>query len=146
MPGPLGYWRYARSYFDAAEAAHATGGDKLLFPVIYLYGVAIELALKAFLLARGEAPGKVESFKHRLSDLLSSARRRKLGCEIHLTKYDVAAIRVLSDLYGRHPHRLRYFSPGVVHDVPPVEVVRQAAQRLVTGLHGYCKARTLGQR
>jgi hypothetical protein len=55
ISGPLGYWHHAQSYARAADAALREGGAKVMFPVLYLYGIAIELSLKAFLLRGGPA-------------------------------------------------------------------------------------------
>jgi HEPN domain-containing protein len=144
-PGSLGYWRFAKSYYDAAEAARIAHSDKVMFPVLNLYGVAIELLLKAFLLARGESPASVRKLGHGLSDLLARARRRKLGYEVHLTRRNLAAIRLLSRAYGHQPYELRYFVPGFTR-LPTVEVTRHATERLIVGLKDYCAASTLGHR
>ena len=143
--GPLGYWRFAKSYFDAAEAAQSSGGEKLMFPVLNMYGVAIELLLKAFLLARGKSPSTVRKYGHDLSALLGAARRRKLGVEANLTRHNLAAIRLLSRTYGSQPYELRYFSPGFMR-VPTLEAAHHSTECLVVGLKGYCEAATLGRR
>jgi len=52
---PHGFWRFAANYMLAARIVevriHEEG--QLFFPTLQLYGIAIELALKAFLLKRG---------------------------------------------------------------------------------------------
>jgi HEPN domain-containing protein len=145
ISGPLGYWHHAQSYARAADAAFHEDGAKVMFPVLYLYGIAIELSLKAFLLARGESPTKVAAFGHRLKDLLTQARRRKLGYKVQLIQNDLRAIRLLSQSYAHQPHRLRYFVSGTVQ-VPPLEVTRHAAHRLLKGLKPFCAEATLGRR
>src|SRR5262245_39648468 len=120
---PLGYWHHAQSYVRAADAALQEGGGKVMFPVLYLYGVGIELLLKAFLLARGEAPATVAAYRHRLKDLLTQARRRKLGYKVQLIQNDLRAITLLSQSYAHQPHRLRYFVSGTVQ-VPTLEVTK----------------------
>jgi hypothetical protein len=45
----IGLWNYAREYFNAAEKLRGKEESLSATPVYYLYGHAIELALKAFL-------------------------------------------------------------------------------------------------
>jgi len=145
IPGPLGYWHHAQAYIRAADAAFHEGGAKVMFPVLYLYGIGIELSLKAFLLARGETPAQVAAYGHRLKDLLARARRRKLGYKVQLIQNDLRAVRLLSQSYAHQPHRLRYFVSGTVQ-VPTLEVTKHAAHRLLVGLKAFCAAATLGRR
>jgi hypothetical protein len=48
---PFGFWRMARDYLHAARAVRAAHGERRLYPLLHLYGLAIELSLKAFLLS-----------------------------------------------------------------------------------------------
>ena len=81
-----GFWRFAANYFLAARVVevkiHSEG--QLFFPTLQLYGIAIELSLKAFLLKRGHTLGEVHDLSHNLKSALTLARRRKLGREVKL--------------------------------------------------------------
>jgi len=83
---PHGFWRFAANYMLAARIVevriHEEG--QLFFPTLQLYGIAIELALKAFLLKRGLTLNQVRSLSHDLAKALALARRRKLGREVKL--------------------------------------------------------------
>ena len=115
-----GYWRFARDYFRAAESVVGSHQD-LMFPALYLCGHSIELALKAFLLGRGETHEAVEKYKHHLDRLVT-----------HL-----AAIRVLAETYSRYPHLLRYFVRGVTR-VPTPSSALATTERLIRGLEPFC--------
>ena len=132
-----GYWHYAWDYCRAAESVASGPYKSLMFPALHLCGQSIELVLKGFLLGRGETPKAVEKFGHRLDELVSHARRRKLGREANLSPQDLTAIRVLAVAYSRYPYLLRYFVPGVTR-VPTVELALQTTQRLIQGLELYC--------
>ena len=53
---PMGFWRFFRDYLCATKAVEAASDDSVSFPTLYLYGLTIELALKAFLLKRDFTP------------------------------------------------------------------------------------------
>lgn len=134
---PHGFWRFAANYMLAARVVevkiHEEG--QLFFPTLQLYGIAIELALKAFLLKRGLTPNQVRSLSHDLKKILSLARRRKLGREVKLDRREVAAIHGLNINYSNH--RLRYIETGATK-TPQLVDIERAAKELVLGLEFLC--------
>ena len=132
---PFGFRRMARDYLHAARAVRATHGEGKLYPLLYLYGLAIELALKAFLLKRGNSLRELKTLSHQLDCVLSLARRRHLGREIKLSHREVAAIHVLDVTYSSD--QLRYIVTGSTV-VPRVAALSAAAEALVRGLEHYC--------
>ena len=102
---PAGYWRFAAEYFLAAQTVHKSL-PRLSTPVLQLYGQSLELALKAFLLKRGASLEAVGSLRHRLAEILRTARKRKLGTRVKLTAHDLALVNLLSQNYAAH--RFRY--------------------------------------
>ena len=104
------FWRIARDYLRAARSVKSAHGERLLFPLLYLYGLSIELALKAFLLRRGAPYSEVRDYSHGLAGLLSAARKRKLGSEVKLKRVHVAALRALHVTYSSN--QLRYMVSG----------------------------------
>lgn len=134
---PHGYWRFAANYLLAARTVevkiHEEG--QLFFPALQLYGITIELALKAFLLKRGLTLNQVRSLSHDLAKALGLARKRKLGREVRLDRREVAAIHVLNINYSSH--RLRYIVTGATK-TPELVYIERAAKELVLGLELLC--------
>jgi HEPN domain-containing protein len=131
---PAGYWHFAKQYFQAAEAVRQDRRN-LMSPALQLYGQAIELSLKSFLLKRGETLERVESLRHKLDELLALSRRRRLGLQVKLSANDVALIHLLNASYVRH--RFRYIVTGVTR-VPQTGHIAVVAERLLAGLERYC--------
>ena len=107
----------------------------LLFPTLHLYGLAIELGLKAFLLQRGCSLSQVRRISHSLSKALKLARRRKLGRVVKLSRFDLRAILILDITYSSN--QLRYIELGSTK-VPTVSQLATAAERIVGGVEHFC--------
>jgi hypothetical protein len=137
---PAGYWNFAAKYFVAAEAVKAADGN-LMLPALQLYGQSLELGLKAFLLKRGNSLSEVEKMRHRLTDILDAARRRRLGTYIKLNKNEVALIKILNENYSRH--RFRYIETGStqVPQFPPLSAI---CRRVLIGTELYCTGLKFG--
>ena len=131
---PAGYWRFSAEYFLAAQAVQAKS-HKLLAPTLQLYGQALELALKAFLLKRGVTLAQVEGMRHPLADILKFSRNRRLGTEVKLTANDIALINLLSENYAKH--RFRYIVTGSTR-VPEPRYIAALCERVIAGLERYC--------
>lgn len=110
-------------------------------PTLQLYGQSIELALKSFLLKRGEALDKVERLRHNLTELLNLARKRRLGLQVKLSKNDVALINLLSDSYK--PHRFRYIVTGTTR-IPQPAYIAVVTERMLVGIERYCTGSSWG--
>jgi hypothetical protein len=132
---PFGFWRVSRDYVHAARAVKTVHGERKLFPLLYLHGLAIELALKAFLLKRGHSLRELKNMSHGLDGLLSLARRRKLGREVTLSRSQLGAIRALNVTYSSGA--LRYLATGNIV-IPQVTLLSTAAEAIVSGLEHYC--------
>lgn len=137
---PVGYWRFAAEYFLAGNAVQSAH-PRLMVPSLQLYGQSIELALKAFLLKRGVALAEVEALRHRLTEILSMCRRRKLGTEVKLSAHDVTLINLLNISYASH--RLRYIVTGCT-TLPEPKFMAQVCERIVAGLERYCTGSSWG--
>ena len=111
------------------------GEGQLFYPTLQLYGIAIELSLKAFLLKRGLTLDQVRALSHNLEKTLALARRRKLGREVKLDPREIAAIHVLNINYSTH--RFRYIVTGSTK-VPQLVYIERAAKELVVGLEYLC--------
>jgi hypothetical protein len=134
---PAGFWRFSANYLLAARATRARLDldGALLFPTLHLYGLSIELGLKAFLLKRGNSLSDIRKLSHHLSKVLALARRRKLSNVVSLTRFDLAAIRVLDISYSSN--ELRYIVIGATK-VPTVNHLAGVAERLTVELEPFC--------
>ena len=133
---PHGFWRFSADYLLAARAVDVKVAEhRLLFPALQLYGISIELALKAFLLKRGLTLGQVKNLSHNLTSALALARKRKLGRSVKLDRREVAAIQILDVTYSTH--QLRYIVTGATR-VPQLVYIARAAEELVLGLEYLC--------
>jgi len=136
-----GFWQYSAQYYHAAEAVRNSSGRELLMPALQLYGLSIELALKAFILKRGTPLAQVKGLSHNLILILALARKRKLGTEIKLSKNDLALISLLNMNYASH--RFRYITSGPTR-VPQLAHIALVTERLVTSLEQYCTGMVWG--
>lgn len=133
---PHGFWRFSADYLLAARAVDVKiAQHRLMFPALQLYGISIELALKAFLLQRGLTLAQVKSLSHNLTRALALARKRKLGRSVKLDSREVAAIQILDITYASH--QLRYIVTGTTQ-VPQLVYIARAAEALVLGLEFLC--------
>lgn len=114
------------------------------FPTLNLYGISIELALKAFLLQRGKSLSQVKNLSHSLTKAMKLARRHKLGRLVKFDAKELAAIYALDTTYSSG--RLRYIGTEII-TLPVALYISRAAEELVLGLEEYCsgsKARLRG--
>jgi hypothetical protein len=134
---PHGFWRFSANYLLAARIVEVKIYEEgqLFFPTLQLYGIVIELALKAFLLKRGLTLNDVRSLSHNLTKTLALARRHKLGREVKLDRREIAAIKILDINYSSH--RLRYIVTGATK-TPQLIYIERAAKSLVLGLEFLC--------
>lgn len=132
-----GFWRFAANYLLAARIIEVKIHDEgqLYFPALHLHGLAIELALKAFLLKRGHSLAKLRDISHSLSKALTLARRHKLGRTVKLTRNELLAIRILDISYSTH--RLRYIVTGSI-ELPNLIEISRASETLVADLELLC--------
>ena len=138
---PHGFWRFSANYLLAARIVEVKIYEEgqLFFPTLQLYGIVIELALKAFLLKRGLTLNEVRSLSHNLTKTLAVARRHKLGQEVKLDRREIAAIQILDINYSSH--RLRYIATGATK-TPQLIYIERAAKSLVLGLEFLCTGTT----
>jgi hypothetical protein len=141
---PFAFLRLASEYLTAADSVLQPTSSpaeelrqRLSLPAFFLVGHAIELALKAFLLARGSTVSQLRSraYGHSLIALLAEARRRKLGKLVKLSRDELAAIHVLNQMYAAK--EFEYVVNGV-RGLPHYFVAHSTASRLCRGLRDHC--------
>ncbi len=138
---PLDFWKYAEAYAKAGQVVNSKfGNDPYPEPTFYLFGQSIELSLKAFLLGQ-EVPIKTLSraYGHDLQALLKKADEKCLDRQVHLYPKHRGAIIVLSEPYLQR--RLHYSRRelGKAYPLPYVDLLEEAATRLVERLRLYCE-------
>lgn len=75
----IGLWNYAKQFFSAAEKLRGYEERLSGAPVYYLYGHAIELVLKAFLVHRGRSEKELRRIGHNLVAAWEKARAEGLA-------------------------------------------------------------------
>ena len=120
------------------QDVHLAKDRPVHYPTLNYYGISIELALKAFLLKRGRTLNQMRNAGHSLTKLLKLARHHKLGREVKLDRYEVAAIQALDITYASN--KLRYIETGTT-TVPVLLYLSRAAEKIVVGLEMLCTGR-----
>lgn len=96
----IGLHTHAREFALVARAAlNASLETKAMMPLHYLWGHAIELALKAFLLQQGVPVAMLKDHRrygHNLEALLKDAMSRDNANVLRLTPAECAAIKVIN--------------------------------------------------
>ena len=136
---PLGFHRYASDVLRAADVFESGDGSS---PVPYfLHCRVIELALKAFLLAKGfpkkDLKGKLG---HNLEKALNSAVRNGLQSEVTIEPKHVDVIKKANAYYA--DKGFEYFELGRVvvgsKGLPYLKILADVSSRLVSGLKDVC--------
>jgi len=133
-----GLWRFSKEYLHAGSLVAKDAGGRFSHPAHYLFGHSIELALKAFLVARGVPYSELRKFSaygHDLQKLLQEARRRRLGNECKLSKAQIQSILLLNQQYSSK--QLEYIVTGYF-SVPSAISLLLTTTSLVTSLERYC--------
>jgi hypothetical protein len=84
----IGLWNYAREFFLAAEKLRGPDETMINIPTYYLYGHAIELALKALLFYTDSDGKELKTIGHNLTTALKKAMQK--GLDEHLSDLDEA--------------------------------------------------------
>lgn len=140
-----GLWRFGRDYLHAATLVHAGVKNKFSVPAYYLVGHAIELTLKAFLVARGVPVTELAKrrYGHNLVALLNRARRHRLGQFVKLDRSEIEAIGDLNAQYA--DKRFEYIVSGPA-SLPPFAGLVFLTTALVTSLEQFCYEAAYGPR
>jgi len=100
----FGFWRMSRDYLHAARAVRTAHGERKLYPLLYLYGLAIELGLKAFLLERGNRFANSKVYRTALTDCCPSLGVASWG----LWSSSRPATFPRSERWPSHIHRINF--------------------------------------
>jgi len=134
----IGMARYATEFFEAALAAHdklgKRVGDDIVAPIpaIFLVGQAIELALKAYLLAKGvELPKLRRNYGHELHRSLRKAKELGLVDVVALSAEEEGVLGLLDALYSTK--QLQYIVTGA-KTFPVFGPLESVARKLIYGI------------
>jgi hypothetical protein len=135
---PVGLARYATDFFEAALAADDKLGKKVgheviaPIPVMFLVGQSIELALKAYLLAKGvELRQLRRDYGHELHRSLRKAKELGLLNVVALSEEEEGVIELLDSLYSTK--QLQYIVTGA-KTFPVFGPLESVARKLVYGI------------
>lgn len=140
-----GLWRFGQEYLAAATLVQSGTKKRISIPAYYLIGHAIELTLKAFLVARGVTVRELRNPKlygHNLVALLARARKHRLGQFVKLGRAEVKAIALLNEQYASK--RFEYIETGAF-SLPPFSGLVFLATAMVTSLERFCYEAAYGR-
>jgi hypothetical protein len=131
---PRGFHTHGKEFFAAAEAVHASPKHPIL-PLAFLWGRAIELLLKSYLLSVGVSIERLRSrqFGHNLVALHKEASARGLGTLIGSEPVIAGLVQLLNFEYGSK--RLEYRESGTKYSIPDAELARRVIRRLLKGIN-----------
>jgi hypothetical protein len=140
---PFAFWSYSEEFLIAASKVKKPDKKKrnkddfaLLMPAYYLVGHSIELSLKSYLSAKGYSVNKLryKPYGHNLVSLVKESRKRKLGREAKLNKYQIQAIELFNTVYQKKD--LEYLTYGN-YRLPEYWYIYEIAELLLKGLARY---------
>ena len=135
----MAFHSYAAQYLAAARAAPPREGFS---PVpYYLYSLSLELALKAFLLAKGRTRKELkEKLGHNLAALLATAEQERLADHVPVSPDIRHQVALANDYY--QTRALEYFDLGKAlrgfKGLPDVVSVDTFLSSLLTSTHTLC--------
>jgi hypothetical protein len=132
----LGLWRYADDYLKAAGFVQAAKASSPFVPTYYLYGHAIELALKAFLRSKGSTLEALKKLGHDLVGTLKAAEDAGISNFVRLSDEGREALSLLSPYY--QDKELEYIKIGF-KSFPSIESLALCARTLVKGTRAPCE-------
>lgn len=129
-----------------AHAAHDSDTLRLQFkgPLYYLYCHALELAMKAFLRAKGMSSAELRgpAIRHSLLNLWKECLTRQLALDFATQNKVGEVIRLLTP-YATD-HEFRYVRTGF-NTLPTLDEVRDAAAELIEAVRPTCEATVSGR-
>lgn len=140
----FGTWRFAKEYLQAAKIIEKTVNFNLEIaaPRYYLLGHGIELALKAFLLAKNVPPKELQSKKmaHDLEKALVSAEKLGLSELVALSPDERESIVLLNKTYEPKEHEYFITTGGIV--LPPTSVLFAVLNKVLSAIRTVCHEAT----
>jgi HEPN domain-containing protein len=127
-----GFHKHAEVFSDAAEVVDRSEIDDPL-PIYFLWGRAIELVLKSYLMAEGVSVIDLKkNFGHNLESLFCEAQKRGISDLIGRDQKYVAIVRLLNHDYNSK--RFEYRETGGTYYLTDKNLTRQLIKRLLKGV------------
>ncbi len=131
----IGLARYAREYFESAQAADAVVGARKGYeivapsPVMFLTAQSIELALKAYLCHSGKK--NLKSYGHDLSRVWCVCQQNGINVLVQLSAEEISTLKLISHLHSST--ELRYIDTGF-KTFPVFGPLEQLAKKLLDAI------------
>lgn len=141
---PLGFFLHARDFLEASVLLSEKRG-RTTFVAAFLSCRAIEMGLKAYLLARGDSVKTVKLLDHDLTRALTESYARGIDVLVELTEADRDVLRAVNAQY--RAHTLAYwelFSSVAAPKNPDLHLLSVIAKKLLDGIEKFCYASTDG--
>lgn len=135
---PLGFWRYASEYTEAAKHLNSQDRTSFLIPAYYLVTHGIELGFKAFLRAHGYSVENLKKLGHNLKRLVKTANKEGLPDVAPCSKEFLAAIDLINSYYKQK--QLEYIKTGF-KQYPPISCLIDGNESLLKNIKTLCGPR-----
>lgn len=119
--------------FAAAADAYATA-DKLRdwFPLYFMFGQSVELALKAFALNKGATERELMKIGHNLVEALGRAQSDGLNLPALFSAEERSAIALLGKWHLEQVTRYRLLRG---YAIPRPQIIREVLEKLITAVY-----------
>jgi hypothetical protein len=122
----------AVSFAAAADAYAALDKGRDWFPLYFLFGHSIELALKAFILSTGSSEGELRKIGHNLVKALTGAESAGLDVSSLLTDEERSSLTLLSKWHVQQVTRYPLLQGYLI---PRPLVLRRLLEKIITATY-----------
>ena len=134
---PVVFAQQAQQFLDAASREQASAKVQISLPAYFLAGRAIELALKSYMLLKGEDERSLRRVSHDLAEALDEAVRLGLPSVMAVAPESDEAVRWINDYYSIKD--LEYPTTGY-KSYPPIHYLIDFCNSLLKALQPVLRA------
>lgn len=141
---PFGFRKYANDYFVAGEIwleKQDKEEETTYSPVPYFsYCRAIELGLKAYLLAKGKSIKWIKTeLRHDLKKALKHAKQNSLEDLVNTSNKEELEIEIANIYYDEKGFEYFFFENHVtgLKDLPNLEIIRKYSEKLIRDINDF---------
>jgi hypothetical protein len=135
---PLGFHQRACEFVDASKLLSEKAG-RFSFVAAFLACRGIELALKAYLLARGDSIEEVKGLRHDLSKTLVESYARGMDVVVNLTSQERELVMAINGDYVENKFAyFDLFSAVVAPKNPDLHQLPAIASKILDGIERGC--------
>ena len=135
---PLGFWRYASEYTEAAKHLNSQDRASFFIPSYYLVTHGIELGFKAFLRAHGYSVENLKKMGHDLKKLFKAADKEGLSDVAPCSDEFRTAINLINPFYKKK--ELEYIKTGF-KQYPEISCLIDGNESLLKDIKTLCAPR-----